>query len=143
MSTVTVLAAYELFDNRSGESLKPLGSLEARNVCKFMIPTPHGVDIRDYAELAARANIARIARRKYPNKDVRYFMPVFTFAVDNPIAGGAPVTPWPQSTVARKMQEFLFNPSQEWAGALCQIHQFLQEEDERSEQAAQLNSQTG
>lgn len=135
MSTITVLAAYELFDNRTGEPLGPAGAV-SHNVCKFFVPVPpEGVPHRDYAEVAARANIVRIARKKYPRRDVRYYMPTFTFAVNDPIAGDKSVTPWPQHVVARKMQDLLFNPSPVWADALRVIQQAMQEEEERSEQA--------
>jgi hypothetical protein len=141
MSTITVLAAYELFDNRNGEPLNPAGAV-TRNVCKFFVPAPpKGVEQRDYAEVAARANIMRIARKKFPMRDVRYYMPTFTFALNDPIAGDASITPWPQYLVARKMQELLFNPSPAWVDALRLIHQVMQEEDERSEQAQKVAQQ--
>lgn len=143
MSTITVLAAYELFDNRNGESLAPAGAV-TRNACKFFIAAPPaGVELRDYAEVAARANILRIARMKYPNRDVRYYMPTFTFAVNDPIAGDKSITPWPQSTVARKMQDLLFNPSRAWVDALRLIHQAMQEEEKRSEQTQAVFRQAG
>lgn len=135
MPTLTVLAAYELFDNRTGEPLNPIGAV-TRNVCKFFIPAPpEGVEHRDFAEVAARANILRIARQRHPRRDVRYFMPTFTFAEDDPIAGGASVTPWPQHIVARRMQDLLFNPSQAWVEALRLIRVAMLEEEHRSEQA--------
>ncbi|BDD79701.1 hypothetical protein [Burkholderia phage FLC9] len=142
MSTITVLAAYELFDNKNGEPLNPVGTL-ARNVCKFLVPAPPaGIEHRDYAEIAARANIMRIACKRYPRRDVRYYMSGFTFALNDPFAGDASITPWPQCVVARKMQELLFNPSPAWVDALRVIQQAMMEEEQRSEQAQTAAQQT-
>lgn len=131
-STMTLIAAYAFYDVNTNEYVGPIG-IQGRNVCKFTIDKPHDVDLREFAEVAVRANIARIAREKYPAAVLRFTIQAFSFSVDWPFASEKPILPWGDQDALRRMQNLLFSPTDQWAAALILIHHRLEELSKISE----------